>query len=213
MNALDTFCKAGGATKGLQQAGFHVTGVDIEDQANYCGDLFVKGDALDFIERYGKEFDFIWASPVCKRYSQCTPKAYRGNHPDQIAPVREKLQATGRPFVIENVPSAAKLLHRPVMLCGSMFSLGIRRHRFFEVAGFEVPMRWPCSHKKSPVLITGTHRRTYEPRYDYTVQQCRDASGLNWMTRAELDQAIPPAYARFLGEAVAVELARCGLRR
>jgi site-specific DNA-cytosine methylase len=44
--ALDTFCKAGGATKGLQRAGFYVVGVDIEDQKHYCGDLFVQGDAL-----------------------------------------------------------------------------------------------------------------------------------------------------------------------
>ena len=51
------------------------------------------------------------------------------------------------------------------------------------------------------MLITGTHRRTYEPRYEYTAQECRDASGLHWMTRREMDEAIPPAYSEFIGKA------------
>lgn len=37
MILLDLCCKAGGATRGYQEAGFRVVGVDIEDQPNYCG--------------------------------------------------------------------------------------------------------------------------------------------------------------------------------
>ncbi len=69
LRALDLFCGAGGATKGLQRAGFHVTGVDIKPQPRYCGDEFIQGDAVEFCDEHGHEFDFIWASPLCQRYS------------------------------------------------------------------------------------------------------------------------------------------------
>lgn len=139
--ALDTFCKAGGATKGLQRAGFWVCGVDIEDQKHYCGDMFVQGDALEFIRKYGREFDFIWASPPCQHYTALkTMHNARKDHPDLVEPTRMELQKTGRPYVIENVPNAP-LLAGSIMLCGTMFDLGIpsanaelRRHRWFEAS-------------------------------------------------------------------------------
>ncbi len=205
LRALDLFCGAGGATKGLQRAGFHVTGVDIKPQPHYCGDHFIQGDAVE-LAGILDDYAFIWASPPCQHYSQCTPKAYRGNHPDMIGHVRDMLRSAsnrnprGVPYCIENVPSAAKHLQQPLMLCGSMFGLKIQRHRFFEVDGF-FAFTPQCRHTEPPVLITGTHRRTYEPRYEYTAQQCRDASGLHWMTRREMDEAIPPAYSEFIGKA------------
>lgn len=192
---LDLFCGAGGITKGLQRAGFHVTGVDNKLQPRYCGDRFILGDAMT-VSLDG--YDAFFASPVCKRYSQCTPPQHRAKWPDLIGPVRDRLLTTRKPFVIENVPSAKRRLINPILLCGSMFGLLVRRHRFFEVHGFSVP-QMECDHIKSPVLITGTHRRTYEPRYEYTAQQCREASELFWMTRKEMDEAIPPAYSEFIG--------------
>jgi len=66
LRALDLFCKAGGATRGLQLAGFHVTGVDIEPQPRYVGDAFIQGDALE-VELGG--YDFIWASPPCQAFA------------------------------------------------------------------------------------------------------------------------------------------------
>ena len=197
--ALDLFCCAGGAARGLQMAGFEVYGVDIKPQPRYAGDYFVQGDALNPPFDLGV-FDFIWASPPCQHYSQSTPKAHRNKHPDLIAPVRAMLTATGKPYCIENVPSAKSHLKSPIMLCGSMFDLKIQRHRFFECFGFFMLTK-SCNHDFKPVLITGTHRRTYEPRYEYSVAECRQASGIEWMTRKELDQAIPPAYSEYIGRA------------
>ncbi len=37
---------------------------------------------------------------------------------------------------------------------------------------------------------------------DFTVEQARVAMGIDWMTLAELCQAIPPAYTRFIGGAL-----------
>jgi DNA (cytosine-5)-methyltransferase 1 len=197
--ALDLFCGAGGATKGLQQAGFHVTGVDIDPQPRYCGDVFHQADALTFPL---DGFDFIWASPPCEGWSQCTAKKYRSNHPQLIAPMRRRLINEIEeivPWTIENVPSARHELIRPFMLCGSMFGLRVRRHRYFEKNGFSLALLPSCDHSVPPVLITGTHRRTYEPRYEYSAQQCRDAAQLSWMCRTDMDKAIPPAYSEWIG--------------
>ena len=65
MRALDLYCCAGGATRGLQQAGFHVTGIDHKPQCNYCGDVFVLADVLTYLATADLSgFDFIWASPT-----------------------------------------------------------------------------------------------------------------------------------------------------
>lgn len=215
---LDTFCCAGGATKGYQRAGFYVVGVDIEPQPHYCGDEFYQADAFDFIREHGTKYDVIHASPPCQAYSECTPMAYRKKHPDLIASVRAALQTTRRPFVIENVENARALLINPVMLCGSMFGLQVWRHRYFEIYPPMFILTPPCKHDRSPVtlckagsnsrrvrrlpvLISGTTSRAYKNggRFEFTADECRDASGLTWMTRKEMDEAIPPAYTQFVG--------------
>lgn len=184
---------------GLSRAGYEVVGVDLEPQPRYPF-AFVQADAMKPPFRL-EGFDLIWASPPCQHYSQCTPKAYRNNHPDLIGPVREMLLAAGVPFIIENVPSAAKHLRSPIMLCGSMFGLKVQRHRFFEVHPNMILVP-TCKHDYKPVLITGTHRRTYEPRYEYSAEECRQAADLPWMTRKEMDEAIPPAYSEFIAKSL-----------
>ena len=44
LKALDLFCCAGGASDGLVEAGFEVTGIDITEQPEYPY-KFIKGDA------------------------------------------------------------------------------------------------------------------------------------------------------------------------
>lgn len=149
--ALDLFCKAGGATRGLMAAGFHVTGVDIEPQPRYCGDAFVQADAMTFPL---KGFDFIWASPPCQGYTALrhAPGA-KGTAPKLIGDIRARLSSLSIPWVIENVTEARLDMINPVALCGTMFGLGIpgyelQRHRLFESNfGWRVPM---CRHSGGP---------------------------------------------------------------
>jgi DNA (cytosine-5)-methyltransferase 1 len=201
--ALDLFCCAGGAGMGLYRAGFDVTGVDINNQPHYPFKFRI-ADAL----KYPLEgFDFIWASPPCQFGSQLTPPSHRANHKNLIPATRDRLLHAKVPFVIENVPSTRRHLKNPIKLCGSMFGLKVRRHRFFELHDIFL-LTSSCAHTYKPVLISGTHRRTYEPRYEYTAQECRDASGLDWMTRSEMDEGIPPAYSEYIGRAWLAQAAK-----
>jgi len=189
---LDTFCKAGGCTKGYQRAGFYVVGVDIELQPNYIGDEFYQADALEFIQAHGHEFDVIHASPPCQAYSRAT--AWRGDrseHPDLIDSVRSVLLDVGVPYVIENVQEARSLLRRPIMLCGSHFGLPVRRHRYFEIPALPFTLTLCCQHKASDY--------SHDHGGKQTETQYRDAMQCGWMTVQEARQAIPPAYTEWIG--------------
>ena len=197
MKLLDLFCGAGGAAIGYSRAGFdEIVGVDNRPMPRYPF-AFVLGDALEYCREHGAEFDAIHASPPCQFGSVLTPMAYRPHHPNLIPQTRQALIESGTPYIIENVPNVRRHLINPVMLCGSMFGLGVWRHRFFELSfGFFITPS--CDHSNVPILISGTRSRDNE-RYEHTAQQCRDASGLSWMTRMEMDQAIPPAYTEYIG--------------
>lgn len=208
MKALDLFCKAGGATKGLQFAGYHVTGVDIEPQPRYCGDVFHQDDAMAWLkgEREALDsFDLIWASPPCQRYTNA--QRIRGReHPDMITDVRMYLRACGVPYIIENVPGAP--LVDPVLLVGTMFGLRTMRPRLFECS-FDVPF----ALAPTPAARTAKMgRRPKQGEYMHVVghfadvEYARDAMGIDWMTGEELSQAIPPTYSRFLAEQIYVAL-------
>ena len=202
--ALDLFCGAGGVTRGLQRAGFHVTGVDKKAQPRYCGDDFQQADFHDVTVGGLRNFDFIWASPPCQHYSALKTLHRDREHPALVESVREILRRARRPFVIENVVGAP--LKSPLLLCGSMFGLGVRRHRLFE-------MSWPhgltlsCNHAREAVPVYG-HNSVSSSGRKTSVADQRAAMGIDWMTRDELAQAIPPAYAEYIGKAAIARTAR-----
>lgn len=208
---LDLFCGAGGAAKGYQQAGFYVVGVDNKSQPHYCGDEFYLADALSFpLEGY----DAYHASPPCQAYSRLRHLPWlRGRvYPKLIEAVREMLQATGKPYVIENVSDA------PIWgaeLCGMALGLEISRHRRFECN----PMILfpPCPGHKTIQAGRATLGKRYAHSSGVTgvpreidrnsvtghfagAALARQAMGIDWMNRKELAQAIPPAYTEYIGK-------------
>src|SRR5689334_14373484 len=103
LRALDLFCGAGGASEGLAQAGFEVTGMDIRRRRSYPFS-FIEGDATlaDVIVDL-QWFDFIWASPPCQAHTMMKTMHNAKPHVDLIPATRELLMASGKPWVIENV--------------------------------------------------------------------------------------------------------------
>ena len=251
-----------------------MTAVDINPQPHHRGGRFIQSDALTFpLEGY----DFMWASPPCQKWTALRHVVGGREYPDLLTPIRERLQAQGAPWCIENVPGAPLGGPHPLLLlCGTMFGLQtpdgraeIRRHRWFETS-WPIALRPACQHgqyggespsvtgnglglggkarwaeRVSTLTITGEHPRDdaaqrerrkvlcvaggkamsggmtppqgtrramsitgntaqtnvvrNQVRETYSVADARAAMGIDWMPMKYLSQAIPPAYAEWIG--------------
>lgn len=228
---LDLYSGAGGCARGYMDAGFYVVGADINPMPRYVGDEGHQADALTVLDTllnneewngyHLADFDVIHASPECKGYTECnlSPKEL---YQKQIAPVRERLIKTGKPYIIENVMGAKKHMNASIMLCGTMFGLRTTRHRLFET---NMPIFFPpgqCDHRDAPIAVyghsvwdsslVGTQRKDGRSRPDSVpLSEGRSAMGIDWNIGInELAEAIPPAYTKWLGEQMLDYIARKG---
>ncbi|MGW4395532.1 DNA methylase [Amycolatopsis nivea] len=208
---LDAFCCGGGASLGYHQAGFDVTGVDLAPQPSYPF-TFHQGDAIAFIRAHGHEFDLIALSPPCQHYSPLNAYNHH-DYPDLIAPARDAVLATGRPYVIENVEAARPELRDPILLCGPMFGLNLYRHRLFES---NLPITAPEHAPHGPLCVRngylptperpymsihgGRHSRAWQHRacHEMGLPHLAETGDIKRGIR-EISEAIPPAYTRHLG--------------
>ncbi|MFI9101670.1 DNA methylase [Streptomyces fildesensis] len=211
---LDAFCCIGGAARGYQQAGFHVTGIDLRPMPDYCGDVFIQGDAVEYIRAHGAEYDFIHASPPCQgegaptKGSNAARNALLGrDHPRLIAPTRTALDGTGRPYVMENV--AGSEVRKDLRLCGEQFGLAVLMHRYFELGGWSTPRPAHPAHRGR---VRGwRHGAYYDGPYiaaygkgggKGSVQEIQQAKGIDWSAdHFNLREALPPAYTRWIADA------------
>jgi len=209
MRLLDLFCGGGGASAGYVMAGFEVVGVDIVKKKSYPYE-FYKADAIEILndKEFIANFDIIHASPPCQFYS-ITGNLMRAqgkttSKPDLLAQVRNLLVATGKPYIIENVPGAPMT---GVTLCGSMFGLKVRRHRIFES---NLPLvTSKCDHKSQgrPVGVYGSINDEIPKggKTAATLLEGQLAMGINWLGWGNLKESIPPAYTYYLGKQVLSE--------
>jgi DNA (cytosine-5)-methyltransferase 1 len=190
---------------GYSRAGFGVVGVDIKPQPNYPFE-FWEGDALACLCDDLGAYDAIHASPPCQRYSSATKAWHREDqHADLYDETRARLIGTGLPWAIENVTAAPS--HSGVVLCGSMFGLDVERHRTFETSHLILLDRH-CKHSGRSLTVTGHSPYWWDggKRTQATVAEINEAMGIDWMSRREIVQAVPPAYTEWVGAQLMVHL-------
>lgn len=226
MRLLDLFCGAGGAAKGYHDAGVSdIVGVDIAPQPRYPFE-FVQSDALEFLAEHHQEFDCFHASPPCQGYSVMNNLPWLRNreYPLLILPTMEMFEAIGKPYVLENVMGArhgAKGLSKRGLgahglkagwLCGAMFGRPLYFHRLFAT---NFPWLIPGHPKHRSRILAGrllgnrartvgfqelgAHKEGSGIGHAKGWHRAAEAKGIDWMTRNELSEAIPPVYTEYIG--------------
>lgn len=172
-----------------------------------------------------EDFDAIHASPPCQSSSALTKGTNAGkfDYPDLIPQTRNLLNETGLPYIIENVQGAE--VRRDLTLCGDMFDLRVIRHRYFECSFPVIQPTHETDPRKHKGRVAGMrHGEWFEGPYfavhgdgggKGTIEQWRDAMDIHWINkdltikeqRRMIAQAIPPAYAEYVGAQLLAHLA------
>jgi len=207
MKLLDLYCGVGGASAGYYKAGFDVTGIDLKHGRRYPY-KYIKGDVLLYLQDldFLRSFDIIHASPPCQTHSITqhlrNAQGKSTSKLDLIPQTRAALIASGKPYVIENVPGSP--LINPIQLCGSSFGLQVRRHRLFE-SNMKLTGS-VCDHKAQgrPIGVYGSLNDQIPKggKTATTIDEGRDAMGMPWAIWTELVEAIPPAYSEYIGKQI-----------
>lgn len=196
MKLLDLFCGGGGCSMGYYNAGFKITGVDIEPRKHYPFE-FYQGDAMEILkdQEFLNQFDAIHASPPCYKYSRLNYIHKNEKHVDLVDEVRKALVNSKKIYVIENVVEAP--MHG-IVLCGSMFGLKVIRHRKFESNLFLLEPFHKTHNRQDRDFLTVTGNGG-----SFNLKTGSAAMGIEfYMNKKELANAIPPAYTEFIGEQI-----------
>jgi DNA (cytosine-5)-methyltransferase 1 len=213
---LDLFCCGGGASMGYHRAGFDVVGIDIDKQPAYPFE-FHQADALEYLAAHWHEFDAIHASPPCQentragKLREAQGRPLKENGGDMLPETRAALEATGLPYVIENVEGAT--MQDTLLLCGSMFpelrvtdetgTRWLQRHRLFESNAW-LMSPGTCEHATAGIRPLGVYYKLGDnvPSGGQTARTLEEAQalmGIDWLPFSRLKEAIPPAYTEWIG--------------
>lgn len=220
---LDLCCCTGGACAGYMRAGADVTGWDIEEKfakyypgRYYAGNMFFPLRDVDYLQR----FDLIHISPPCQFYTRgnAPRRGQVSKWPRYIPEVRELVEVSGVPYVIENVVDAAWDMKNPTTLCGCMFNLSamdtdgitvyLQRPRLFETS-FMLTAPKACDHAHMEWVAGaygGARRDKYEAKYirkgGYVPREkgvVQKLLGIEHETTWQgLFESVPPAYTNYI---------------
>jgi len=224
MLVLDLFCGAGGASMGYHRAGFDVVGVDIKPQPQYPFP-FIQDDAMKVLKDLskaaitmfmGRPVSMLHLSPPCKAHTRAKHLRDAQRHvqsePNLLTPSLRLLEDVNIPWVVENVPGAP--MPKELVLCGSMFGLKVRRHRWFCTHRdyvLQAPSRCDHENQGKPIgvyhsmndtpqgLNTKTGKWVVGGSTAKTLLEGQVAMDISWMTWGPLTQAVPPAYTEYIG--------------
>lgn len=202
---LDLFCGDGGASMGYHRAGFEVVGVDIVRRPRYPFE-FVQADATTFPL---DGFDVLTGGPPCHDHSALAGQSGLDGTGWMLQHTIDRFAATGLPWVVENVERAD--MPGALVLCGTEFNLRsgrhwLKRHRQFLSNVFLLGAGGCHCYGKPIGGVYGTGGESKGHSYKWADAGRREAMGIDWMTRASLSQAIPPAYTQFIGEQLLAHL-------
>ena len=202
---LDLFCGEGGASMGYFRAAskirdvakikagriinIEIVGVDKRPMKRYPFD-FIEADALSLDYEYLDTFDFIHASPPCKSYTSLYHFSRHDIDKSVLPRVLMLLEAAGKPYVVENVPQAP--IRADVQLDGTMFNLALKRRRIFQTNASI--LRYPHATRYSSNM-----KITTVAGNSSTLAAASKAMGIYWMSKKGINEAIPPAYTKWIG--------------
>ena len=119
----------------------------------------------------------------------------------------------GGPWVIENVAGSGLPIQddllgaNGVLLCGTMFGRELYRHRLFESS---IPLPPPHHPRHDKPASKAGHWRPGTvisvAGHCSPIDLAQDVMGIDWMTRDELGESIPPYYTEYIGRALLASL-------
>lgn len=135
MRMLDLFCGRWGWSKAFAKRGWECIGVDLVEPPEVpVGCRFIRRDilriSLEWVTGYSP--DFICASSPCEQFSVHGMKHFHPNPPYPELGIRlfnntrELCEASGMPYVMENVRAAQQFVGNAVHHCGPFYAPVIR---------------------------------------------------------------------------------------